>query len=117
MMTESSSTAQSEKEKCYHIAASPAKLPVHIRPDGEVDNEIVNLRRCVGDEIIWSAEGADFTIDFPSTPFEENRFHVLAGESVSSGPVRPDAPIDRFQYFITNVALAKSADPGADIKP
>jgi hypothetical protein len=117
MNTQNNTAAQSQEEKCYHIAATPAKLPVHIRQDGEVDNEIVNLRRCVGDEIVWQAEGADFTIDFPNTPFEENRFHVPAGGSASSGPVRPDASIDRYQYFITNVALAKSADPGADIKP
>jgi hypothetical protein len=56
-------------------------------------------------------------IEFPKSPFEESKFHVPAGGSVSSGPVRPDSPIDYFQYFITNVALAKSADPGADIKP
>jgi hypothetical protein len=105
------------KEKCYHIEPTPAELPVHIRQDGEVDNEVVNLRRCVGDEILWQSEGGEFTIDFPNTPFQERTFHVPAGGSVSSGPVRPDASIDYFQYYITNVALAKSADPGVSIKP
>jgi hypothetical protein len=113
-MNTESNVEQLPKEKCYHIEASPAKLPVHIRQDGEVDNEVVNLRRCVGDEIVWQAEGADFTIDFPNSPFEERTFQVSAGGSVSSGP---DASIDYFQYYITNVALAKSADPGANIKP
>jgi hypothetical protein len=117
MNTESNVAAQLQKEKCYHIDASPAQLPVHIRQDGEVDNEVVNLRRCVGDEIVWEAEGADFMIEFPKSPFEESKFLVRAGGSVSSGPVRPDAPIDYLQYYITNVALAKSADPGANIKP
>ena len=117
MNAQSNIAPQLQKEKCYHIATSPARLSVHIHQDGEVDNEVVNLRRCVGDEIVWEAEGADFTIDFPNTPFEERTFQVPAGGSVSSGPVRPDSPIDYFQYFITNVALAKSADPGADIKP
>lgn len=116
-MNTESNVEQLPKEKCYHIEASPAKLPVHIRQDGEVDNEVVNLRRCVGDEIVWQAAGADFMIEFPRSPFEESKFLVRAGDSVNSGPVRPDASIDYFQYYITNVALAKSADPGANIKP
>ncbi len=104
------------KEKCYHIDPSPAKLPVHIRPDGEVDNEVVNLRRCVGDEIVWQAEGADFMIEFPKSPFEESKFHVPAGGSVFR--TSPAGCADRLlQYFVTNVALAKSADPGVNVKP
>jgi hypothetical protein len=106
-----------QSQKCYHKAPAPAKLPVHIRQEGEVDNEIVNLRRCVGDEIVWQSEGDEFSIHFANTPFEEDTFHVPAGGSASSGPVRPDAAIDHYEYVVTNVALAKSADPGADVKP
>jgi hypothetical protein len=106
-----------ESQKCYHNPQGPAKLPVHIRQDGEVDNEVVNLRRCAGDEIIWESDGDEFSINFATSPFEKDTFHVPAGESTNSGPVRPDAPIDYYQYLITNVALAKSADPGLNIKP
>jgi len=74
-----------QSQKCYHKAQGPAKLPVHIRQDGEVDNEIVNLRRCAGDEIVWQSEGDEFSIHFPNTPFEKDTFHVPAGESASSG--------------------------------
>ncbi|MGA9815319.1 MAG: hypothetical protein WBQ64_21250 [Terriglobales bacterium] len=92
------------------------KLPVHIRKNAEVDNEIVNLRRSFAEEIEWKSDGDEFTIEFPITPFAEQTFVVPAGGSVSSGPARPDAPITRYYYNVTNVALAMSADPGVDIK-
>jgi hypothetical protein len=92
-------------------------LAVHIRQDGEVDNEVVNLSKSAGDEIVWHSSGDPFTVFFPVSPFREQNFHVPAGETVRSGPPRPDASIDRYQYFITNLVLAKSADPGVDIKP
>jgi hypothetical protein len=92
-------------------------LAVHIRQDGEVDNEIVNLSKSAGDEIVWHSSGDPFSVFFPVSPFKEQTFHIAAGETVHSGPPRPDASIDRYQYFITNLTLAKSADPGVDIKP
>jgi len=92
-------------------------LSVHIRQDGEVDNEIVNLSKSAGDEIVWHSSGDPFSVFFPVSPFKEQTFNIAAGETVHSGPPRPDASIDRYQYFITNLALAKSADPGVDIKP
>lgn len=92
------------------------KLPVHIRQDGDVDYEVVNLRRSASDEIVWSSEGDEFSVHFPITPFDEHTFHVPAGGTKGSGPVRPDAAIAHYQYFVTDVALAKSADPGANVK-
>jgi hypothetical protein len=92
------------------------KLPVHIRKNAEVDNEIVNLRKSFAEEIEWTSDGDKFTIEFPITPFAEQTFMVPAGGKVSSGPARPDAPITRYYYNVTNVALAMSADPGVDIK-
>lgn len=92
-------------------------LPVHIRPDGDVDNEVVNLSKSAGDEIVWVSSGDPFTVHFPVTPFTQQNFSVPAGETVHSGPPRPDAPIDQYQYFVTNLALAKSADPGVSVKP
>ena len=92
-------------------------LPVHIRQDGEVDYEIVNLSRSIGDEIVWVSSGDPFTVHFPVSPFEEKTFNVPAGGTACSGPPRADASVDRYQYFITNLALAKSADPGVDVRP
>jgi hypothetical protein len=92
------------------------RLPVHIRRNCEVDNEVVNARRSVGDEVVWSSESYEFTIEFPISPFEERVFVVPAGGSVSSGPVRADAPITIYRYGVANVALAMSADPDVNIK-
>lgn len=98
--------------------ATPGKpLPVHIHRDGEVDNELVNVRKSENEEVVWYSDGDEFAIHFPVSPFAEQTFRVPAGGCISSGPVKPDAPIDYYQYFITNVALAKSADPGLNVKP
>ena len=94
-----------------------AKLPVHIRQDGDVDNEVVNVRKSAKDEVVWYSEGDEFKVYFPTTPFEDDTFQVPAGGSASSGPAIPNASTGRYEYFVTNVALAKSADPGIDIKP
>ena len=96
---------------------SNKQLGVHIRRDGEVDNELVNVSRSAREEVVWVSDSDEFSVHFPTTPFDEDTFHVPAGGSTSSGPVRLDAPIDKYQYFITNVALAKSADPGLNVKP
>ena len=93
------------------------QLPVHIHQDCGVDNEVVNIIKSAGDEVVWSSEGDEFIIEFPFTPFARNKFVVPARGSVNSGPVRSDAPITLYQYGITNVALAMSADPGLNIKP
>ncbi len=95
---------------------SEKHLPVHIRRDGEVDNELVNVRKSEEEEVVWLSDGDEFKIYFPITPFEEQTFHVPAGGSANSGPIRPDAPIDFYKYVITDVALAKSADPGLNVK-
>ncbi len=38
----------------------------------EVDNEIVNLRMCMGEEIEWHSDGDEFAVEFPISPFERN---------------------------------------------
>ncbi len=93
------------------------RLPVHIHKNAEVDNEIVNLRMCMGEEIVWYSDGDEFTVEFPITPFQEKTFVVPPGGSVGSGPIRPDAAVTKYFYNVTNVALAMSADPGVDIRP
>jgi hypothetical protein len=92
------------------------QLPVHIRRECDVDNEVVNLRQSRGDEIVWYSENDEFTVQFPITPFDCDTFVVPAGGSACSGPVRDDAPITNYLYNIKNVALAMSADPGVDVR-
>ena len=66
-------------------------LPVRISQGGEVDNEVVNVSKSAGDEVVWSSDGDGFTISFQTSPFAASTFHVPAGGSASSGPVRPGA--------------------------
>jgi hypothetical protein len=92
------------------------KLPVHIHKNAEVDNEVVNLRKSMGEELEWYSDGDEFVVEFPISPFEQTTFVVPPRESVGSGPIRPDAPITKYFYNVRNVALAMSADPGVNIK-
>jgi hypothetical protein len=100
-----------------HEVNAITKLPIHVRHDGEVDNEVVNVRKSAKDEVVWYSDEDELTIQFPTTPFSESTFVVPAGGSTSSGPVRADAAIARYPYYIMNVALAKSADPDLIVKP
>jgi hypothetical protein len=93
------------------------QLPVHIHQDCEVDNEVVNVRKSTGDEIVWHSSGDEFTVEFPITPFAQRTFVVPARGSVGSGPIRPDAPVTVYGYNVANVALAMSADPEVNVKP
>jgi hypothetical protein len=93
------------------------RLPVHLRKNAEVDNELVNLRVCMEEEIEWISSGEAFTIEFPISPFEERTFDIPAGGSACSGQVRPNAPHTQYLYNVRNVAMAMSADPGVNIKP
>jgi hypothetical protein len=91
-------------------------LPVHIGQGGEVDNEVVNVSRSASDEVIWSSGGDEFTISFQTSPFAASTFHVSAGGSTGSGPVRPGAAVGRYQYFIIDDSDGKGADPDVDVR-
>jgi hypothetical protein len=96
---------------------NPAKLPVHIYDDCDVDNEVVNVSKEAGDEVEWHSTGEAFTIEFESSPFERDTFDVPAGGCISSGPVAEGTPYARFHYLIRSRAnLAMSADPDVNIK-
>ena len=75
------------------------------------------MSKSAQDEIVWSSQGDEFTIAFPTSPFQASTFHVSAGGSASSGPVRRGAALGSYQYFITDNTDGRSADPGLDIKP
>jgi hypothetical protein len=96
--------------------AGGVQLPVYIQRECVVDNELVNVSKSRGDELIWHSEDDEFVVEFPFSPFDDDTFVVPAGGSACSGPVRENAPITRYHYNIKNVALAMSADPGVDIK-
>ena len=91
-------------------------LPVRIGQGGEVDNEVVNVSRSAGDEVVWSSDGDEFTVSFQISPFAASAFHVPAGGSASSGPVRPGAALGRYQYFISDDSNGKGADPDVNVK-
>ncbi len=90
-------------------------LPVHIAPGGEVDNEVVNVSRSAGDEVVWSSAGDGFTITFQTSPFAASTFQVPAGGSISSGPVRPDTGLGRYHYFIKD-DNGQGGDPDVDVR-
>jgi hypothetical protein len=64
------------------------KLPVHIHNNADVDNEIVNLRMSMGEELEWHSDGDEFTVEFPITPFAQSSFVVPPGGSVLGRFVR-----------------------------
>lgn len=93
------------------------KLPVRIRENGDVDNYTVILRRVAGDEVVWKSLGGDFTISFgPRSPFSQATFQVPAGGRISSGDLLPDAT-GKYDYEISGISLAMSADPTLIVKP
>jgi hypothetical protein len=91
-------------------------LPVHVGQGCEVDNEVVNVSRSAGDEVVWSSDGDGFTISFQTSPFAASTFRVPAGGSASSGPVRPGAGIGHYQYFISDDSDGNGADPEVNVK-
>ena len=91
-------------------------LPVHVGQDGEVDNEVVNVGKSAGDEVLWSTDGDSFTISFPASPFAASTFHVPAGGNASSGPVVAGAGIGHYQYFISDDNDGQGADPDVNMK-
>ena len=81
-----------------------------------MDNEVVNVSKSAGDEVVWSSDGDSFTISFPASPFAASTFHVPAGGNASSGPVVAGAGIGHYQYFISDDNDGQGADPDVNIK-
>ena len=76
-------------------------LPVRIGQGGEVDNEVVNVSKSAGDELVWPSDGDGFTISFQTCPFAASTFHLPAGGTASSEPMRPGAALGHYAYYIT----------------
>src|ERR1700758_282653 len=93
------------KEKLETKAAANAanQRNVHINSDGSVDNDTVNVSKGAGDEILWQSNGEAFTIYFPVSPFESDRFEVQRGQYRASGPIRPNAGVGYYPYYINIV--------------
>src|SRR6266852_4768912 len=90
-------------------------LPIHIRPDGSVDNEAVNVSKSRHEEVVWSSEDGAFEIQFPNTPFEYKIFQVPAHGAIRSGPVRGES--GTYPYTISSADMSMSADPLINIVP
>jgi hypothetical protein len=84
-------------------------LPIHIRSDGSVDNESVNVSQSRHEEVVWSSENGVFEIQFEKTPFEHTIFQVPARGSIRSGPVRGE--LGTYPYTISSAETSMSADP------
>jgi len=65
-----------------NVSAAQA-LPVHIHQGGDVDNEVVNVSKSAGDELVWYSEDDPLTITFQTSPLANSTLHVPAGGSVS----------------------------------
>jgi hypothetical protein len=92
-------------------------LRVKIREDLSIDFEVVNVRLSAGDEIEWQTSGGPIVISFDDDnhPFADRSFTATADKPARSGP--PVGGIGYYEYYIRSVSLAKSADPGVNIKP
>ncbi len=91
-------------------------LPIYIRDDGSVDNEAVNVRKSEDEQVSWNSANGVFEIQFQTSPFEYQIFHVPAGGSVQSGPVRGE--LGTYPYTVTSMSQKyASADPVIIVKP
>jgi hypothetical protein len=74
-----------------------------------VDNEVVNVSRPASDEAVWSSDGDDFTITFPTSPFERFPCSTYLGAEVQAsfrlGQVRRSAVTHTSS---TTIPLAKA---------
>jgi hypothetical protein len=81
----------------------PEDRHVHAEEDGQVDNPTVHVSRSAGHQVTWFSNKKAI-ISFSSrsgSPFEESTFHVPAGGSVSSGPVKPTAEAEKpYKYSV-----------------
>lgn len=111
--------------KVLHQPSAPkaahrgAHKGVHITSDaGRVDQQDVEISKSLADEVTWFAHGdAGAIIAFSSpdgSPFLEATFHVPATGSVSSGPAKAGAVIDK-KYKYTVIGRSGLNDPGVII--
>ena len=92
-------------------------LKVRIREDLSLDYDVVNVRLAAKDEIEWHTEGGPVIIEFDQEkhPFAESSFEATADNPARSGP--PVGGVGPYQYEVRSEYMAKSADPGVNIKP
>ena len=112
---------QQTTARVLHKASAPrgANKGVQITSDtGQVDVYDVEISKSMADQVTWFAHGASAaTIEFSSpdgSPFHESTFHVPASGSVSSGPARPAAVVNKY-YKYTVKGRAGKNDPGVII--
>jgi len=93
------------------------KLPVRIYEKCDVDYEVVNIRVSEGEQVEWRSTGQAFSIDFESSPFQDDHFDVPAGGCIGSGPVKTGTPYACYHYTIqSRTDPSMKADPDVNIK-
>jgi hypothetical protein len=89
-------------EKVTPITANENRH-VHAEEDGHVDNPTVHVSKSAGHQVTWHSRKKAI-VSFSSqdgSPFEEATFHVPPGGSVSSGPAKPTAEVDKsYKYSV-----------------
>jgi|ERR1051326_39308 hypothetical protein len=90
---------------------------VHTRDDGKVDKEVVTISGSAGEQVTWfSDNGGTVLFKAPEgSPFENDKFPIPAGGSVSSGPARPNAEHRDYKYTV--VGKTGVYDPKVIINP
>jgi hypothetical protein len=116
---------QQSTAKVLHRVSKPKRVAlaahkdVHIISDGgQVDQDDVPVSKSGGDEVTWFAYGgAGATIEFSSSdgsPFNDSKFYVPTAGSVSSGPAKANAVVNKY-YKYTVKGRAGQNDPGVII--
>ena len=92
-------------------------LKVRIREDLTLDYDVVNVRFAAKDEIEWHTEGGPVIIECndKTHPFAECLFETTVDKPARSGP--PVGGVGPYEYWVRSKYMAKSADPGVNIKP
>ncbi|HEY6270804.1 MAG TPA: hypothetical protein VIX19_02295 [Terriglobales bacterium] len=103
----------------YKVPDLPVYRGVHITSDnGQVDVKDVEISKSMADQVTWFAHGAaGAIIEFSSpdgSPFEESTFQVPATGSISSGPAKRAAVVNKYYKYTVKGRTGKN-DPGVII--
>jgi hypothetical protein len=97
----------------------PRQVQVRIKPGPgglEFDPPHFHVSKNYKDEVLWTCESSDFTVDFGNrSPFERSFFKSVQG-AVSSGKAVVDPGGPYYDYTVTLTAGA-GADPDGEVDP
>ena len=93
--------------------------PVHIH-NKKATPDPIQLSKSAGDQAEWSSDDATYTVDFGAdSPFVRSSFTVrpVPGGSASSGPLKNNVVLKKYNYTVTPAGAAVGADPDVDVVP